>query len=166
MQLMPISNSDENQETPSSNPLGRKRSTIRWINNLNKIKRKTIKENEIHIETEVQLKDMIAKAEIHRKANRPLIKLKEFDGNTKFCQCCYLPAEDGEYLRKTSFCENTDKFADYGRGTSLYFSYFRFSIYILVFALLSMALPFFFLTNYYTNQLIDTCGKLYKSHGD
>ena len=163
---MPISNSDENQETPSSNPLGGKPSTIRWINNLNKTKRKTIKENEIHIETEVQLKDMIAKAEIHRKANRPLIKLKEFDGNTKFCQCCYLPAEDGEYLRKTSFCENTDKFADYGRGTSLYFSYFRFSIYILVFALLSMALPFFFLTNYYTNQLIDTCGKLYKIHGD
>ena len=29
-----------------------------------------------------------------------------------------------------------------------------------------MALPFFFLTNHYTNQLIDTCGKLYKIHGE
>ena len=168
MQLMPYSpSSDENNEIETTNPLGRKRSTIKWLNNINKNKKQTLKENEIiHIETQTSIKDMIAKAEIHRRANRPLIKLKEFDGNTKFCQCCYLPAEDGEYLRRTSFCENTDKFADYGRGTSLFFSYFRFSIFILFLALCLMALPFFFLTNHYTNQLIDTCGKLYKIHGE
>ena len=47
MQLMPISYSDENQETPSSNPLGRKRSTIRWINNLNVFYKDLIKDPEV-----------------------------------------------------------------------------------------------------------------------
>ena len=105
---------------------------------------------------------MIEKAKIHKEANRPLIKIKEFDGNTKFCQCCYLPANDNIYMKNFSFCENTDNYAGCGRGTSLYFSFYRFSTLILFFVLISMALPSFILTNNYTSQLTDICYQIYK----
>ena len=104
---------------------------------------------------------MIANAKIHRKANRPLKKIKEFDGNTKFYQSCYLPVKDNLSVKTFNFCENTDIFAVCGRGTLLYFSYFRFSSLILFFTLMSMALPSFLLTNNYTGKLIDICNKLY-----
>ena len=153
-------NSNENTKNSESYTFSRRRSSIKWVEKLNQ-RRSTIKRSQIKIELD-SVDDMIAKAKIHQRANKPLIKIKEFDGNTKFCQCCYLPAEDDKYLRKSNFCENTDKFAAYGRGTSLFFSYYRFSIFILAFALCLMALPSFLLTNYYTNQLIDTCGKIYE----
>jgi hypothetical protein len=102
--------------------LNKRSSNLNWFKKINQGKKNVSRsKSQLDIEGDSP-ESMIAKAKIHQRANRPLIKLKEFDGGTKFCQCCYLPAEDGEYLRKTSFCENTDKFADYGRGTSLYFS--------------------------------------------
>ena len=166
MSLILNSNRNEYPINSTSNALPKRKSNLSWFSKLNKSKAPTLRKSQINIENEISVEEMIAKAKIHRKANRPLIKLKEFDGNTKFCQCCYLPAEDGEYLRKCNFCENTDKFADYGRGTSLFFSYYRFSTLILAFTLCLTALPSFFLTNHYTNQLIDTCGKLYSINGD
>jgi len=163
-----LNNSTINEipENSTSNTLARRRSSLNWVNKLNQSKAPQIRKSQINIQKSLSADDMIAKAEIHRKANRPLIKLKEFDGETKFCQCCYLPAEDDQYLRRCNFCENTDKFADYGRGTSLFFSYYRFSTLILAFTFCIMALPSFFLTNHYTNQLIDTCGKLYSINGE
>ena len=159
MSLILNSNRNEFPSNSTSNSIPKRK--LSWLHKLNKSKAPTIRKSQINIDKEISIEEMLARAEIHRKANRPLIKLKEFDGNTKFCQCCYLPAEDGEYLRKCNFFENTDKFADYGRGTSLFFSYYRFSTLILAFTLCLTALPSFFLTNHYTNQLIDTCGKLY-----
>ena len=35
--------------------------------------------------SEVSLEKMISLAQIHREANRPLVKIKDFDGHTKFC---------------------------------------------------------------------------------
>ena len=164
--MLDQSHFDEIPENSASNDLAKKKPSIKWVDGISKNNYSSLRKSQINIETEESVEKMIAKAKIHRMANRPLIKLKEFDGNTKFCQCCYLPAEDGQYLRKCNFCENTDKFADYGRGTSLFFSYYRFSSLILLFTLCLMALPFFFLTNHYTNQLIDTCGKIYSIHGE
>ena len=115
--------------------------------------------------SEIPLEKMISLAKIHREANRPLIKIKEFDGQTKFCQCCSLPSRDDIYLRNCSFCENTDKFAEYGRGTSLYFSFFRFSILIMIFCMVSMALPGFLLTSNYTNEMSDVCKNIYDEIG-
>ena len=155
------SNSNEGPDNSKSNNFMGKRSSIQWLDKLNQKKASPLKKNKIDIVSDISVENMIAKAELHRRANKPLIKIKEFDGNTKFCQCCYLPAEDDIYLRRSNFCENTDKFADYGRGTSLFFSYYRFSILILALTLCLMAIPSFVLTNHYTNQLIDTCGKLY-----
>ena len=159
-------NSNSITDNSNSNKFLKRNSGIKWVDNLNKNRKSIIQKNKIDIATEISAENMIAKAEIHRRANRPLIKLKEFDGNTKFCQCCYLPAEDNKYLRICNFCENTDKFADYGRGTSLFFSYYRFSILILAFSLCLMALPSFFLNNYYTNELIETCSKIYIIEGE
>ena len=144
MSLILSSNRNEYPTNSTSNPLAKRKTSLNWINKLNKSKAPTLRKSQINVETEISMEKMLARAEIHRRANRPLIKLKEFDGNTKFCQCCYLPAEDGEYLRKCNFFENTDKFADYGRGTSLFFSYYRFSILIMAFTLCLTALPSFF----------------------
>ena len=156
-----INNNDNNE-----NFLRRRSSNLNWIKKINQGQKKVSRsKSQLNIEGD-DPESMIAKAEIHQRANRPLIKIKEFDGSTKFCQCCYLPAEDDKYLRKCTFCENTDKFASYGRGTSLYFSYYRFSIVILIFTVCLIALPSFFLTNYYTNQLIDICGKIYNEEGN
>ena len=115
--------------------------------------------------SEISLEKMISLAKIHSEANRPLIKIKDFDGQTKFCKCCSLPSKDDIYLRNCSFCENTDKFAEYGRGTSLYFSFFRFSIVIMIFCLVSMALPAFLLTSNYTNEITNECQKIYNHIG-
>ena len=151
---------------------GNSRASIKWIDNLLNKKRESaaipninnnnFNNNKILYEKkELNIQEMIANAKIHRKANRPLKKLKEFDGNTRFCQCCYLPVKDNLSVKSFSFCENTDNFAVCGRGTSLYFSYFRFSTLILFFALISMALPSFLLTNSYTDQLTNLCNKIY-----
>ena len=154
------SNSGENDKRESGVNYARRRSSLNWVQNLQKAKKKQGEKSPINIEENNSTKNMLAKAKIHGKANRPLIKMRDFDESTKFCQCCFLPVKDDIYLRKSSFCENTDKFADYGRGTSLFFSYYRFSIFVLAFVLCSMALPFFFLTNNYSKELIDTCGKI------
>ena len=146
--------------------LNKRSSNLNWLKKINQGKKNVSRsKSQLDIEGDSP-ESMIAKAKIHQRANRPLIKLKEFDGGTKFCQCCYLPAEDDKYLRKCTFCENTDEFANYGRGTSLYFSYYRFSIVILIFTVCLIALPSFFLTNYYTNHLIDICGKIYDIEGN
>ena len=145
--------------------------TINNNNKRNKSKRKTkIRKSKLlqsmPTRSEIPLEKMISLAEIHREANRPLIKLKDFDGQTKFCQCCSLPSKDDIYLRNCSFCENTDKFAEYGRGTSLYFSFFRFSILILTFCLLCMSVPSFLLTEYYTSEMSSKCGEIYEISGN
>ena len=161
--LQNYSNSGENDKRESGVNYARRRSSLNWVQNLQNAKKKQGDKSPINIKEEENnsTKNKLAKAKIHGKANRPLIKMRDFDESTKFCQCCFLPVKDDIYLRKSSFCENTDKFADYGRGTSLFFSYYRFSIFVLAFVLCSMALPFFFLTNNYANELIDTCGKIY-----
>ena len=140
------------------------RNSLKWIDNLKNVKRQSLIDNNKQLFTIKTLKndEMIKKAKIHREANRPLMKIKEFDGNTKFCQCCYLPSNDNKYLKNFNFCENTDKFAECGRGTSLYYSFYRFSSVILLLATISMALPSFFLTSYYTDGLTDICYKIYQ----
>ena len=146
-----IENNSKGTELQDNSPSilqARKRSSLNWVNKLGQRKKSNIRKSQINIEKEISVEDMITKAQIHCKANRPLIKIKEFDGGTKFCQCCYLPAEDNTYLRTFNFCENTDKFADYGRGTSLFFSYYRFSTLILAFTLCLVALPSFFINSF------------------
>ena len=159
--------SKEELQTISIPNLNQRRSSLKWVENLKRNSKNinsSIISNDITFnpKKELNIEEMISNAKIHREANRPLIKIKIFDGQTKFCKCCYLPSNDNIYLKTFSFCENTDKFASCGRGTSLYFLYYRFSALILFFALILMALPSFILTNNFTNQLIDICYKIYQ----
>ena len=142
------------------------RPSLKWIENLKSKEKEKSNVNSSNTKFSIQRigikkDEMIDNAKIHREANRPLKKLKEFTSLTRFCQCCSLPVKDSIYLRNFYFCENIDEYAECGRGTSLYFSYYKFAILILIFTLIVMALPSLILTNYYTNQIINICYKIY-----
>ena len=144
----------------------RLRPSIKWVESLkNKEKEKT-NVNSYNTKFSIQRlgikkDEMIDNAKVHREANRPLKKLKEFSSLTRFCQCCSLPVKDNIYLRNFNLCEKIDEYAECGRGTSLYFLYYKFAILILIFTLIFMVLPSLILTNYYTNQIINICYKIY-----
>ena len=142
----------------------KQRHSFRWIEGLKNKNKQSIVSNDIQFNKNRQLniEEMITIAKIHKEANRPLMKIKEFDVQTKFCPCCYLPSNDGVYLKTLSFCENTDKFAEYGRGISLYFSFYKFSTLILFFTFVLLAFPSFLLNNFYTNELTDICIQIYQ----
>ena len=105
-------------------------------------------------------------AKLHRDANRPLKKIKDFDDSIIFCPCCSLPKEKNGYIEEFKFNENTDEFIQCGTGIPLYFSFFRFSLFILIFLSITIFLPTFILTNYYTSELIDICRKIYENEGN
>ena len=142
----------------------KRRSSLRWLENLGSRKSQGSIPSLFEFNPKRQLKpeEMIENAKIHKEANRPLIKIKEFDGQTKFCPCCYLPSNDNIYLKTLSFCENTDKFAEFGRGISLYFSFYKFSTLILFVAFALIALPSLILNNIYTKELTEICYQIYK----
>ena len=140
-------------------------SSLRWFSKLKNIKNKN-KRRDSMINYNLDGLGTIEYAILHREANRPLTKIKEFDKNTKFCPCCSLPVEQKGYIERFNFCDNTDKYSECGRGISLFFSYFRFSIFILLLAFISMALPTFYLTYDYTKQLHHTCEKIYELEKD
>ena len=66
------------------------RQNLKWVESLkNRTKQNKIS-NDIIFSSQkrkIKLEEMIENAKIHKEANRPLIKIKEFDGQTKFCQC-------------------------------------------------------------------------------
>ena len=80
-------------------------------------------------------------AEIHRDANVPLKKVGEFNEKTVFCQCCDLPKEQKGVMEKYKYSESTDEFIQNGQAISLYFSFYIYSIFILIIAFLSISLP-------------------------
>ena len=102
-------------------------------------------------------------AKLHRDANRPLKKIKEFDENIQFCPCCCLPGQKKGYLEELKFNENVNKFTQFGTGIPLYFSFFRFSLFILIFASFVISIPTLILSNYYTNQLKKACETIYEN---
>ena len=163
MRVNPSKEESRNESNAKINS-NKKRSSLTWFENLR------IRKSQISIPSflefkprrHLNLEEMIENAKIHKEANRPLIKIKEFDGQTKFCPCCYLPSNDNVYLKTLSFCENTDKFAEFGRGISLYFSFYKFSTLILFFAFVLIALPSLILNNIYTKELTEICYQIYK----
>ena len=132
-----------------------------WITKLRKGK----SNKKIKYETDFNIDGLgtIEQAKLHCDANRPLKKIRDFDQSTKFCPCCSLPVEQKGYIEKFNFCENTDEFIQCGTGISLYFSYFRFSLFILVFVSITISIPTSILTNNYTNQIKDFCYKIYEN---
>ena len=56
------------------------RNSLKWIDNLKNVKRQSLIDNNKQLFSIKTLKndEMIKKAKIHREANRPLMKIKEF----------------------------------------------------------------------------------------
>ena len=147
-----------------------KESSFRWLRKLKKSihKSKTLPNKEINISTNNFNLDGLGNIELakqHREANRPLKKIKDFDEKTKFCPCCNLPIRDDKCEKIFNFCDNTDGYAECGRGISLYFSFFRFSLFILIITFISICLPTLYLTKIYTDELKDICLKIYIKNG-
>ena len=138
---------------------------LKWIK---KLKKTTVKKKDtpIFIKKELEGEEMLENAKIHRQANRPLKQIKEFDDLTKFCQCCYNPMKDQIHLTNFNFCDSTDEFTVFGRGISLYFSYIKYSIFILLFSFIVLSLPNILISNKCTEEIINLCNTLFSKEGE
>ena len=152
---------EEKKQNNNNNELKSNRSNLKWLNKLKRNKNpasKRLSQGKFNLDGVGE----IEYAKLHRDANRPLRKIKEFDKNTKFCPCCSLPVEQKGYIERFHFCDNTDMFAECGKGISLYFSYFRLAIYISLLAFILMGLPTIIITNHFSNELSEVCYQLYE----
>ena len=102
-------------------------------------------------------------AEIHRDANIPLKKVGEFNEETVFCQCCDLPCEQEGVMEKYKYSDSTDEFIQNGQAISLYFSFYIFSIFILMIAFLSISLPCLTISYSRSHELNKICNKIYEN---
>ena len=103
----------------------------------------------------------IENAKKHASANSILKQKKAFDENTEFCPCCCLPCKTNGILETFSYCDNTDDFINLGEGTSLYFSFFKYSIFIIFVTSLVIGIPFLIFTYNYTDSLQGICNYYY-----
>ena len=138
---------------------------LQWVNKLKTKIKKNI-ESPIFIKKDLEAEEMIEKAEIHRQANRPLKKIKEFDGLTRFCQCCYNPMKDQIHVTNFNICDDPSEFAEFGIGISFLFSYLRYSCLILLFSFCLMAIPNLYLSKKHTDEIINICKTIYSRDGD
>ena len=100
-------------------------------------------------------------AEKHSEANRILKQINKFNQNTQFCPCCCLPCPQKGILEKFSYCDDTDDFVDFGQGTSLYFSFFKYSIILTAFTAIIIGIPFLIYSYIYTQSLQKICNILH-----
>ena len=105
-------------------------------------------------------------AKQHSSANRPLNKLKEFKNTQIFCRCCGLPCITPGIIEPFKICDNTDKYSILGQAISLYFSFYKFSIFILFILLCALILPSFYMTHAYYKSLSNMCNVLTKDGKD
>ena len=140
---------------------------LKWFNKLVKAITNKKEDRPISVKKGLRREEMLHNAQIHRQANRPLKKIKEFDGSTKFCQCCYNPMKDKIHVTNFNFCDSgTDEFAEFGKGISLYFFYIKYSIFILLISFCLMSLPCIIISKKCTEELIDMCELIYFKEED
>ena len=150
------------------------------ISQINEIKDKTVKDGTVNIEIK-DIKDMdpqikntedefnlskeglIEFAKLHSSSNKPLHQIQDFNSNTKFCPCCYLPAEQENILIPFKICENTDNFAQCGEGISLYFIFFKFAIVTLLIASIIIGSTNIYFNYKYSSTLIKFCNNYLKN---
>ena len=102
----------------------------------------------------------IEDAKIHSNANRPLKRLGEFNSQTVFCKCCGLPCEEKGVMEKYSFEDSTEEFITHGQVISLYFSFYVYSMFILLYIFLAISLPTLIITNEKSKELNKICNKI------
>ena len=99
-------------------------------------------------------------AKEHSSANRPLNKLREFKTNQKFCRCCGLPCITPGVIEPFRICDSTDKYSILGQAISLYFSFYKFSIFILLVLLCTLMGPSFYMISTYYISLSNICNNI------
>ena len=134
---------------------------LNYVNILESVNRKEkIKKEE---KFNLNQKGIIELAQQHSLSNRPLKVLKdptELNDDTraiKYCVCCNLPSITPEVFETFNMCDNTDLYSVLGEAISLYFSYFKFCIFILFVALCVLIIPSFYMINKYHSSLEKMC---------
>ena len=138
---------------------------LKWIKSLRKTAKKNL-DKPIFVKKEYTAEEMLENAKIHRQANRPLKKIKEFDGLTKFCQCCYNPMKNQVHVTDFNYCDNTSEFAEFGMGISLYYFYLKYASTIFFFTFFSIALPNIIITKQCTEEIFNICTAIYYRQND
>ena len=100
---------------------------------------------------------IIELAQQHSLANRPLKHLKEPNSDTKYCKCCGLPCITPGVYETFKVCDDTDKYSILGEAISLYFSFYKFCIFILFVTLCVLFVPSFYMINNYHSSLNKMC---------
>ena len=134
---------------------------LNYVNILESVNRK----GKIRKEEKFNLnqKGIIELAQQHSLSNRPLKVLKdptELNDDTraiKYCVCCNLPSITPNIFDTFKMCDNTDLYSVLGEAISLYFSYFKFCIFILFVALCILIVPSFYMINKYHSSLEKMC---------
>ena len=117
--------------------------------------------------TSYHLKELgiVKKAKIHREANIPLKKVGEFDNTINFCECCNLATEKEGVMEKFKYSDSTDDFVQNGQAISLYFSFYKYSIFILIISFLMISLPCLILSYTRSKELNKRCNDIYTKKG-
>ena len=98
----------------------------------------------------------------HENANRPLKRIKKFDSKTSFCKCCGLPCKEKGVMEEYKYSDSTDLFIQNGQAISLYFSFYLYSIFILLIAFISISLPSLIISYNRSHELNKICNQIYK----
>ena len=99
-------------------------------------------------------------AKIHREVIRPLKKLKDLtkeDIKNNSCPCCGLPLKINGKLEDYKMCDNPDEFSDCGEGVILYFSFFKFCIFVTFIATIGIGFFDSYISYNYYSELRKIC---------
>ena len=134
------------------------------FNNIN-IRQTTMVERKIEKKT---LDDLgkIEEAKKHRRANRPLHKIKEFNSNVNFCKCCNLPCEEKGIIEPFHICDDIDKFSECGLGVSLYFYFFRLALIVLFIGIFILSISMMVFNHHYTKGINRVCNNNFRKNGE
>ena len=141
LKTLKAKNSEENMKKSINTLLYKNLSSI---SNLNR--REAIGREE---QFNINQRGIIELAQQHSLANRPLKHVGEPNSDTKYCKCCGLPCITPGVYETFKMCDNTDKYSILGEAISLYFSFYKFSIFILFVTLCVLFVPSFYMINTY-----------------
>ena len=167
-QIINSSNNENNKIGSSDRKLDDENDTQKKIHlalfqKYDKHKKEKIVKLKNEIKTDFNL-DQIGKielAKIHSQANRPLRKKNDFNSYSIFCPCCGLPREQYGVLEQFKICDNTENFVECGQGVTLYFSFFRFSIIIMLISFVILGIPCLYFSRKYSSELNSMYKKYY-----
>ena len=102
-------------------------------------------------------------AKVHKEATRPLKKIKDItkeEIKNNSCPCCGLPSQICGKLENYKIFDNPDEFSNCGEGVILYFSFFKFCIFITFIAAIGISLFDSYISYNYYYEIQRICDNL------